>query len=148
MIEVDAEVVALEDGRALVRTRPRSGGCGRCNEPGGCGAAKISSMFQKESVELWLPNDAGAQVGERVKVCVAEDASLNAALLGYLIPVLGIVLGAGTGVFLGGANASDGHALVGALAGLLAGVLLSRSLGRRSVATPEPVLQRSAVEQA
>ena len=103
-------------------------------------------MFQAETADFWLDNEIGAAVGERVKVCLPEDASLNAALLGYMIPVLGIVVGAAAGVFAGGAAASDGHAVIGALAGLGMGVLLSRALGRRST-PPEPVLRAMSGEQ-
>ena len=140
MIEVGGEVIELEGRRALVRTASRSGGCGRCAEPGGCGGAKISNMFQSESADFWLENAIGAGVGDRVLVCLPEDASLNAALWGYMIPVAGIVLGAAIGMFAGGAAASDAHALGGALVGLAAGALVSRALSRRS-ATPEPVLR-------
>ena len=148
MIEVAGEVLAREGGKALVRTTPRTGGCGRCDAPGGCGGAKITRMFQREAADFWLDNDINAEVGERVRVCIAEDASLNAALLGYMIPVVGIVVGAALGVLLAGADASDGPAVLGALAGLVCGALISRRLGRRPTVSHEPVLRRLGGDQA
>lgn len=141
MIEVAGEVVAVEGERALVRTQVRSG-CGRCSEPGGCGGASGGADGGPRSADFWLANEIDAKVGERVVVCVTEGASLSAAFLGYLVPVLGIVVGAAFAVFAGGANASDSHALVGAFAGLLLGMLISRSLGRRGAGPVEPVLRR------
>ncbi len=142
MIEVQGEVIAVEGGRALVRTAANSGGCGRCHEPGGCGSAKIGSMFRSEQAEFWLNNAIGAVVGEKVAICLAEEVSAQAALVGYLVPVVGIVLGAAGGVFTGGADAGDGHALAGEVVGLAAGMLLSRLIGRGRDENANPVLKR------
>jgi len=142
MIEVRGEVVAVDEGRALVRTAASSGGCGRCHEPGGCGSAKIGSMFRSEQAEFWIDNEIEAAVGEKVSICLAEEVSARAALVGYLIPVVGIVLGAAGGVFVGGSGAGDGHALAGAVVGLGAGVLLARLLGRGRDESSGPVLKR------
>lgn len=146
MIEVAGEVIAVDGRRALVRTQVRSGGCGRCGEPGGCGGAGSGADGGPRSADFWLENDIDATIGERVLVCVTEDASLSAAFLGYLIPVLGIVLGAGFAVFASGSEASDGHALIGALGGLVLGMLVSRGLGRSGAGPVEPVLRRPTEE--
>ncbi|MCB1916531.1 MAG: SoxR reducing system RseC family protein [Rhodocyclaceae bacterium] len=142
MIEVPGEVLAVEDGRALVRTRGGGGGCGRCHEAGGCGSAKVGSMFRAEHADFWLDNPIQAQVGDPVLICVAEAVSAQAAMLGYLVPVLGIVVGAALGVLLGGSSAGDAEALAGAAVGLLVGVFVSRSLGRGR-SEGEPVLRRA-----
>lgn len=144
MIEVAGEVIALDGGLALVKMSSRAGGCGRCNEPGGCGGTKVGSMFRPETAEFWLANDIDAEVGEAVRICLPEEVSVRAALLCYLVPVLGIVVGAALGVLLGGAQASDLHAVAGAFAGLAAGILVSRGLGRRGGDSPAPVLRRAA----
>lgn len=141
MIEMPGEVVAVDAGRALVRTRAQSG-CGRCNEPGGCGGVQVGSMFRGEHADFWLDNRIDARVGDPVLVCLPEQVTLGAALLGYLVPVVGIVIGAAVGVAVGGAGATDGHALGGALGGLAVGVVVSRALGRSAVSTPEPELRR------
>ena len=75
MIEVPGEVVAVEQGRALVRTRSGGGGCGRCHESGGCGGARIGSMFRPEQADFWLDNPIQADVGDQVLVCLAEEVS-------------------------------------------------------------------------
>ncbi|MCB1907918.1 MAG: SoxR reducing system RseC family protein [Rhodocyclaceae bacterium] len=142
MIEVPGEVLAVADGRVLVRTRSAGGGCGRCHESGGCGGAKVGSMFRPEHADFWLDNPIQAGVGDHVLICLAEDVSARAAMLVYLVPVLGIVAGAAIGVLLGGSSAGDGEALGGAFVGLLAGVVVSRRLGGGRGETAEPVLRR------
>lgn len=146
MIEVPGEVVELQDGRARVRAAARSGGCGRCNEPGGCGSAKVGSMFRTEHADIWVRNELGVAVGERVLVCLDEGVSMQAALLGYMVPVVGIVLGAAVGVFFAGTASVDGAAVVGALAGLAGGVLVSRWMGRGQPLEAEPTLKRLEAE--
>ncbi|MCB1896633.1 MAG: SoxR reducing system RseC family protein [Zoogloeaceae bacterium] len=141
MIEVPGEVVAVEQGRALVRTRSGGGGCGRCHESGGCGGARIGSMFRPEQADFWLDNPIQADVGDQVLVCLAEEVSAQAAMLGYLVPVLGIVVGAVIGVIIGGTSGGDGAALAGALGGLVLGIAASRLIGR-SRADVQPVLRR------
>lgn len=143
MIEVPGEVVELDGAMARVRTRARSGGCGRCDEPGGCGSAKVGSMFRAEHADIWVRNPVEAGIGERVLVCLDEEVSVRAALLGYMIPVVGIVIGAVAGVLVGGTGGGDGAALLGALAGLAAGILTSRSMGRSRPVQAEPILKRS-----
>lgn len=143
MIEVPGEVIEIDGSMVRVRTVARSGGCGRCGEPGGCGSAKVGSMFRSEHADIWVSNAVEAALGDRVLVCLEEEASLQAALMGYMIPVVGIVIGAAAGVMLGGASAGDGAALLGALGGLAGGMLVSRWIGRARPAQSEPILKRA-----
>lgn len=145
MIEMAAVVLRVEGDRVLVRVAPRAGGCGRCNEPGGCGSAKLANPFAQESAEFWFDNRIKAVEGDRVMLCLPESASLHAALRGYLVPVLGIVAGAAMGVFLAGASASDLHALAGGLLGLAGGVVVSRMMAK-TVDAAEPELRRHGAD--
>ncbi|MCB1890168.1 MAG: SoxR reducing system RseC family protein [Rhodocyclaceae bacterium] len=146
MIEVPGEVIERQDSMVRVRAAARSGGCGRCNEPGGCGSAKVGSMFRAEHADIWVEDRLGVEMGERVLVCLDEGVSMQAALLGYMIPVVGIVIGAAIGVFVGGDASADGAAVVGALAGLGGGVLVSRWMGRGRPVEADPVLKRMGGE--
>lgn len=139
MIEVPGEIVEVAGDRVLVRAKSRGGGCGRCDQPGGCGSAKITGALRSPELDVWLANDIGAAVGDAVLVCMADDAPLRAALIAYMVPVAGIVLGAAAGVVFAGA--SDLHALLGAAAGLLLGLLLGRRLSRGSHQVTEPFLR-------
>ncbi len=146
MIEVPGEVIERQNDMVRIRAAARSGGCGRCNEPGGCGSAKVGSMFRAEDAEIWVRDRLGVEMGERVLVCLDEGVSMHAALLGYMIPVVGIVVGAILGVVLGGTASPDGAAVVGALAGLGGGILVSRWMGRGRPVDAEPILKRAGGE--
>ncbi|MEN3110088.1 SoxR reducing system RseC family protein [Uliginosibacterium paludis] len=122
-MQADGVVVGSAAGVARVRVQ-RSGGCGRCNEPGGCGNAADSRCD-----EFVVLNELNVRPGDRVLIDIPEGAALRAAMLAYGLPLCGTVLGAIAGFAAGG---SDMASLAGAAAGLLlafAGVRLGRSRG-------------------
>ena len=102
-------------------------GCGRCNEPGGCGGVNIARPFGASRRVLRVLNDAGAVAGEPVGVVIDEGVPLKAALRAYAAPVLGVLAGAALGTALAPAGGGDLYAGLGALAGGGAAVLLVRS---------------------
>lgn len=118
MIEARAQVVDLRGDRVRVRVDAGRGGCGRCNEPGGCGGARLSELFGPNRNEFEIENTIGALRGEEVVLCIAEDASLKAALVGYGLPVVCVIAGAAVGTALAGSGSQDAWALFGALAGV------------------------------
>jgi sigma-E factor negative regulatory protein RseC len=115
MNETQATVVATEGGYA--RVRPETGGCGRCHEQGGCGGQNLAQMFCSTPREFRVLNPRGAVVGERVTVVVGSGALQRGATRGYVVPLLGLMVGAVAGDTLGG----EPTAIAGALAGLALG---------------------------
>ncbi len=102
-------------------------GCGRCNEPGGCGGVNIARPLAAASQTVRVPNDIGARPGEPVGVVIEDGLPLKAALVAYAWPVAGVLAGAA----LGTAVASPGSADLSAGVGALAGGLVAAMLGRR-----------------
>ncbi|MCP5254440.1 MAG: SoxR reducing system RseC family protein [Zoogloeaceae bacterium] len=131
MIEARAQVVDLRGDRVRVRVDAGRGGCGRCNEPGGCGGARLSELFGPNRNEFEIENTIGALRGEEVVLCIAEDASLKAALVGYGLPVVCVIAGAAVGTALAGSGSQDAWALFGALAGVALAMFGGRRLRRR-----------------
>lgn len=131
MIEARATVVGVSGDRLRVRIDPARGGCGRCKEPGGCGAARISDLFGPNRNEFELDNSIGAHSGDEVILCIAEGAPLRAALTGYGLPVGLVIVGAAVGTALAASGAEDLWAFAGALAGLVLALPLGRGLQRR-----------------
>ena len=117
MIEAPAEVVRVAPGRVWVRLAAQAGGCGRCDEPGGCRSMKITQAFGGTDRLFALPDRLGLQPGERVRITMADGAPLGAALASYGLGAACAVLGALTGAALV-SGASDAAAAAGALAGL------------------------------
>lgn len=100
-------VVAFRGDEVAVVTEPQ-GGCGRCQQPGGCGRKTLTKASTS-----WVKNTHGAEVGEIVNLHVATPALEKAAWLAYGVPLLGLLGGAGLGLALG-----EGGSIIGAIAGL------------------------------
>ena len=125
---VNGAVRRLEGAYAWVAVTEAQG-CGRCNEPGGCGGVNIAKPFGASRQVLRVANDAGALVGEQVGVVIEDGLPLKAALRAYAAPVLGVLAGAALGTALAPAESVDLIAGAGALLGGGLAVLLVRSSG-------------------
>ncbi|MFP5382873.1 MAG: SoxR reducing system RseC family protein [Gammaproteobacteria bacterium] len=140
MIEEAGRVVALESGAVWVATLRRSG-CGRCDEPGGCGNGALARRAREKVGHVLALTDQPLAVGDEVLVGVPEQAMLRGTLLIYVLPVLSLVGGAvaGAAVFPG-----DAGTALGLLAGLLAGFAAVRVLSSRAARDPavQPVVIR------
>lgn len=113
-------------GKALVSLAAQ--GCGGCGQRRSCGIGKLAADNPRTLVELdALP---GLAAGDSVTVSLAEDKLLVAALVGYLLPALGLLAGAISGSLLA-ADAQDAAAAFGAVVGFVAGIFVSRLLSLR-----------------
>lgn len=99
----------------------RSSGCGRCNEPGGCGGAEAARCS-----EYRVGNLLGALPGQRVLIEVPEGSALRAAGLAYGLPLAGVLGGAFVGMLL---VEGDVGSVLGGLGGLVLAFGLTRWLG-------------------
>lgn len=104
-------IIAFRNDEVAVLTEGR-GGCGRCQQPGGCGRPVLP-----KATTTWVKNDNDYQVGDEVLLHVATPALEKAAWVAYGVPLVGLIVGAGVGVPLGDA-ASVATALVGLWGGL------------------------------
>lgn len=130
MIEASATVLAVEGERVRVRVNDRPGGCGRCDEPGGCKSVKLVYAFGAPKEEFMLPNPVGARVGDRVVILMRDGSALRGALLSYGLGACLLLGGAALGHVIAGPGQQDGFALCGALIGLAATVGFNRFLYR------------------
>ncbi len=128
MIEAGATVERIDGKFAWVRP-DTIGGCGRCAEPGGCGAARLTDALGTRRKIFALPNDIGARPGDRVTVAIQEGAPLRAALFSYGLGAVCAVAGASAGTLLWPGDAGAGW---GAITGLCCAALLNRLFPRSS----------------
>lgn len=141
MMEQEAIVARVEGDQVYIEVGRDGSGCGRCHEAGGCRSGLFSQMFRLGPRQFRMANSIGAAPGDRVVVRMAEGATLRAALLVYLVPVIFLVAGAFFGTALG--EGSDAVAVVGALLGLAGGVLVGFVLRRGAAGeAAQPVLVR------
>lgn len=126
MTETQATVTALDGAYAIVRAE-QQGGCGRCNEPGGCGGNNLVQMMCGAPREYRVLNPDGAKLGESVTVCVAEGVVSRTAVLMYGVPLVFLFLGTVVGSVLWG---NDWSAVAGGMAGLVTSWLIIKKTQR------------------
>jgi sigma-E factor negative regulatory protein RseC len=127
MMKEWATVVSWQQGVALLRCEPKAG-CGSCTARSGCGARALNELVPESEHHLRLPIAQPLEPGQRVEVGIAEGSLLRSAMLVYMTPLLGVMLGGGLLQWVFG---SDSAAALGALLGGGAAFLLARSLAKR-----------------
>ncbi|MBT0960542.1 SoxR reducing system RseC family protein [Denitromonas iodatirespirans] len=134
-IEHRGVVVRIDGGDALVSVE--TGGCRSCGHGSHCGIAR--SAAGRPATILRLATVDGVRTGEPVMVRLTARALVLNAVLGYLLPALALLIGAGIG------HASGGNlgAALGAATGFAVAVRLGRTLSARIPGlTPTPTLSR------
>jgi len=114
------EVISVVHDRALVRLEPAPG-CSACGNRGSCGSGDAKPRL----IEMVTP--AHAQAGDIVTVSIPAASLSLAAMLGYLLPPVALLVGAIAAAQL---YSSDLAAVIGAALGLAAGVLAARLASR------------------
>ncbi|MDR0440471.1 MAG: SoxR reducing system RseC family protein [Candidatus Accumulibacter sp.] len=113
MAETTGTVVTLDGDHAFVRIQGE--GCGRCHEPGGCGG-NLAQTFCLSPRVYRVRNPRGAKPGEVVVVVIRDRTLFRCVVAGYVLPLLGLFLGAALGLKFAGESGS----MIGAASGLMA----------------------------
>lgn len=129
-MQARAQVLRVEGGQVWLKVADVGGGCGRCDEPGGCRSLQITQAFGAPKGEFVLPLSVPVQVGDRVLITIPDGAPLSAALASYGLATVLLVLGAAIGNGFAGSGEGDLFALFGAGAGLAVAWVLNRVLAR------------------
>jgi len=126
-VEEKGLVIDAADGGAMVRAE----GGAQC---AGCGAAKHCQGGAGEKV-VEAANPLGAKKGDRVVIAVPAGELLKASFQVYIVPVIGILSGAGAAQLavqaLWGPEMAGAAAGIGGLAGGALSILLLRGLRSR-----------------
>jgi sigma-E factor negative regulatory protein RseC len=121
MLAERARVVALEPGVIWVETLSQSG-CGSCAENGECGTGLLQRYLQTSQylrIEIDQNADRSYQIGSELELGLDEGVMVRGSLLLYVMPLIGLLFGAGLGYNLEGEASS---VLLGLLGMALAGV--------------------------
>lgn len=143
MLEMRAVVIQVHGDCALVQPLD-GGGCGHCSSEGGCGSGSLSKMFCSDKLRSFqVRNDALAKIGDEIQVSLPDGALLRGAVKMYVLPLLLLLAGSFSGVYLAGDTfLRDAYAVAGAIIGLVFGFVmakLSPGIGRAvatSIVTP------------
>ncbi|HQZ01602.1 MAG TPA: SoxR reducing system RseC family protein [Thauera sp.] len=125
-----AQVKRVEAGQVWLRVSDAGGGCGRCDEPGGCRSVQITQAFGLPKSEFALPTKLGLKVGDEVVIRIPDGAALKAAMASYGLGVVLLVAGAALGSALSTAGSGDPGAALGGACGLILAFALNRMLFR------------------
>jgi sigma-E factor negative regulatory protein RseC len=148
MLTETGRVVALEEDGLWVETIRKST-CGSCSVRKGCGHGLLNRMADgKRGYIRVLPGDQSIdniRIDDQVLISIPEEVILRGSFIAYILPLLGMLLGAVAAVNWLPGN-TDLSALLGAMAGLGLGFLLVRWHGLRHRLDPayQPVLQGAA----
>jgi sigma-E factor negative regulatory protein RseC len=91
VIEETARVIACDGELAQVQAERRST-CSGCSARSGCGSSVLDSVFGRKAVLMVARNPLQARPGERVIVGVTEKGLVQASLILYALPLLGLIL--------------------------------------------------------
>lgn len=146
-MRVNGVVQRLDAGYAWVDVSVAQG-CGRCNEPGGCGGVNLARPMAPISRSVRVINDIEAHPGESVGVVIDDRVPLQAALYAYGWPVLGVIAGATCGAVAAPGGNADLMAALGALVGGLVAAAWGRQRSRGLQQDLPMHLVRGASDQA
>lgn len=133
MIAVRAVVVRAGEGKISAKLLENQGGCGHCDEPGGCHAPQFADLFKGGEHVFTLDDPIGLAEGERVKLVVDDGQPLRAALASYGLGTALVLVGAAFGVWLAPLARADIGAGIGAALGATATVWVLQWRARRGV---------------
>jgi len=117
LVERSGEVIGFDHGVAQIRLERASSGCSGCGSRGTCASGNAAAQV----VKMHMPERT--RVGDHVTVSMPSSSVALAALLGYLLPPTGLLVGAIVASLLYG---TDLAAVFGAGVGFVVGLLLAR----------------------
>ncbi|MBF7731635.1 SoxR reducing system RseC family protein [Pseudomonas sp. N040] len=147
MIEETGRVVALEEGAVWVETLRKST-CSSCSANAGCGQGLLDKLgVGRQRGFVRVLSDLQLALDDVVVIGIREDLLLRAALLVYLLPILGLLAAALLASSLG---LAEGWVILSGMAGLLGAWLVVRWRCRHSEDDParQPVVLRAMLAGA
>lgn len=120
-VERRGEVIGFAQGVAQIRLERMASACNGCGSRGSCSSGGAAAQV----IEMRLPERT--RLGDHVNVSMPSSSVALAAVLGYLLPPVGLLTGA---VVASMHFEGDATAVLGAGFGFVAGVLLARLIAR------------------
>jgi sigma-E factor negative regulatory protein RseC len=127
MIRETATVTRLEGSQAVIDIQ-RQSVCGHCELNNGCGTGAIGRLLGHRSKSLKITNDKGLKPGDQVILGMQERAYLNASLVIYGLPLMGLISGGLLSQWVFGE--SDVNAFIGASAGMTLCLIFSNLIAK------------------
>ena len=145
-----AQILQGPEGLKLARLDFEvNSGCGRCNEPGGCGGVSLAQPLCSTPKSIVLSDPIGLAVGDTVRVAIPDELLSRGVTRTYVIPLILFFAGSLLGAALlpdllpmQWQVTHDVGAMIGAGVGLIAAWWqLHRAQSRAPMASPR-ILER------
>jgi positive regulator of sigma E activity len=120
MMTTTGRVIHVAGAMAQVRIEAAVG-CAKCGTRGTCASGRARAV--------WVEAPAGTAPGDALTISMSDGAFRSAVVIGYLLPAVTMLIGAGIT-----AAGGDLAAAAGAASGLALGLVAVRILGRRTAA--------------
>ncbi|GIU44123.1 SoxR reducing system RseC family protein [Shewanella algidipiscicola] len=98
MEEVATVIRNNHDGWITVEVKVKNA-CNHCESSESCGTSAVSKAFSPKVQRFSVPAKESYQPGELIKLGLPESVLLKAAAIVYLLPLLGLFVGASLGRF-------------------------------------------------
>lgn len=126
-----ATVVSWDQGVATLHTEAKTT-CNSCSARKGCGSGMLNKLGPKNAHVMQVNSEKPLQPGQRIELGIKESSLLSSALMVYIIPLVGLFIGAGLLQYWFTSDmASAGGALLGGIGGFFIAKLLSKTLGEK-----------------
>jgi sigma-E factor negative regulatory protein RseC len=120
LVERRGTVVGFADGQVQISLE-RASGCSGCGSRGSCASGSATSKV------ISVPLPGSPRIGDTVTVSMPASSVALAALIGYLLPPVCLLLGA---MVAAGCYDGDVAAVLGAALGFVGGLLAARLISR------------------
>ncbi|ABZ75649.1 positive regulator of sigma E, RseC/MucC [Shewanella halifaxensis HAW-EB4] len=145
MMEEVARVVANGNSGWVVVEVEMKSACNHCESGDSCGTSAVSKAFSPKVQRFSIQSEQQFVKGERLKLGLPESVILKAATLVYILPLIGLFIGAfganQIGFLFGGA--SDLLSISGALVGSFCFWAAGKKASKRLEAQAQPVIIKS-----
>ena len=121
-------IVTRREGSQVVIEMQRQGVCGHCELNNGCGTGAIGRLLGHRQKPLKITSKMDLKPGDQVILGIQDRAYLNASLVIYGLPLLGLICGGLLSQWVFGA--SDFSAFAGAAIGLTLCLISSNKISR------------------
>lgn len=142
MMEEVARVVASDNQGWLTVEVELKSTCKSCSSSESCGTSAIAQAFSSKTQQFSIQSERRCDAGELLKLGLPESVILKAAALIYLMPLLGLFIGAALGQYLG--QLFEFNPNLSAMGFAVLGALLAWTLGKQQAkrleADAQPVI--------
>ncbi|SQH75594.1 Sigma-E factor regulatory protein RseC [Shewanella benthica] len=143
MMEEMAKVIKCDDkGWVTVEVQVKNA-CSHCDNSESCGTSAVASAFSPKVQVFSIPSDNQYEPGQLLRLGLPESVILKAAVLIYLLPLLGLFVGAGLATLVLSqfqVEVSDLQVIPAALTGAFLAWLYARRAAKKMEHTSQPVI--------